>query len=67
MLSLYLVAGATVCRIPKKRSSTIRDRNLYANIRTAMMLFVVTVVFIIAFTPSLLMANMLIPLQVPVQ
>ncbi|XP_025083477.1 cholecystokinin receptor type A-like isoform X2 [Pomacea canaliculata] len=55
--------GATVCRIPKKRSSTIRDRNLYANIRTAMMLFVVTVVFIIAFTPSLLIANMLIPLQ----
>ncbi|XP_025083474.1 cholecystokinin receptor type A-like isoform X1 [Pomacea canaliculata] len=55
--------SATVCRIPKKRSSTIRDRNLYANIRTAMMLFVVTVVFIIAFTPSLLIANMLIPLQ----
>ena len=53
-----------VSRLPKRRGSTTRDRNLYANIKTAMMLFVVTLVFIVAFAPAWLMAHQLAPMQV---
>uniref|UniRef100_A0A2C9LL03 G-protein coupled receptors family 1 profile domain-containing protein n=1 Tax=Biomphalaria glabrata TaxID=6526 RepID=A0A2C9LL03_BIOGL len=49
--------------IKRKRPSTVRDRNLMANIKTAFMLFIVTLVFIVAFLPALLMANELIPLN----
>ncbi|XP_050412322.1 neuropeptide Y receptor type 4 [Patella vulgata] len=46
---------------PGKRPSTVRDTTLYANIKTALMLFVVTIVFTIAFLPSWLMAHQLLP------
>lgn len=49
--------------VKRKRQNTVRDRHLMANIKTALMLFTVTLVFIIAFLPALLMANDLIPLN----
>lgn len=49
--------------LKRKRPSTVRDRNLIANIKTAFMLFIVTLVFLIAFLPALLMANGLIPIK----
>ena len=39
---------------------SLKDKTLYANIRTAAMLFVVTVVFLIAFLPAWLMATKVI-------
>ncbi|KAK7493700.1 hypothetical protein BaRGS_00015029 [Batillaria attramentaria] len=53
-------AGET-SRLPKRRPSTNRDRT--ANIKTAIMLFVVTLVFIFAFLPAWLMAHGLIEVQ----
>ncbi|XP_076451218.1 uncharacterized protein LOC143287158 [Babylonia areolata] len=53
-------------RVPKRRGSANRDRNLYANIKTAMMLFVVTLVFIVAFAPSCFIAHGIIPMQLNV-
>ncbi|XP_070206569.1 uncharacterized protein [Littorina saxatilis] len=53
-------------RLPKRRGSTTRDRNMYANIKTAMMLFVVTLVFLFAFAPAWFMAHDLIPMQLNV-
>ncbi|ESO95715.1 hypothetical protein LOTGIDRAFT_160264 [Lottia gigantea] len=44
-----------------KRPSTVKDTTLYANIKTALMLFVVTIVFVIAFLPAFLMTLDLIP------
>ena len=40
---------------------SLKDKTLYANIRTAAMLFVVTVVFLIAFLPAWLMAHHVVP------
>ncbi|XP_070208102.1 orexin receptor type 2-like [Littorina saxatilis] len=42
----------TTGRVPTRTSVALRDRMLYANIKTAAMLFVVTVVFVISFLPS---------------
>ncbi|KAL8585272.1 hypothetical protein ACOMHN_067574 [Nucella lapillus] len=53
-------------RPAKRRGSAARDRNLYANIKTAMMLFVVTLVFIVAFAPSWFMAHEIISIQLNV-
>jgi cholecystokinin A receptor/hypocretin (orexin) receptor 2 len=39
---------------------SIKEKTLYANIRTAAMLFVVTAVFLIAFLPAWLMAHRLL-------
>ena len=44
----------------QKRKSTKRDKNRMANLKTAAMLFVVTVVFIVTFTPAFLMVLQLI-------
>ncbi|CAL1545173.1 unnamed protein product [Lymnaea stagnalis] len=44
-----------------RMSTAMRDRALYANIKTAAMLFVVTVVFVISFLPSWLMGLKLFP------
>ena len=44
-----------------RRKSTKRDRNRVANIRTALMLFVVTLVFTLTFAPAFLMALQIIP------
>ncbi|KAI8795257.1 CCKAR [Biomphalaria glabrata] len=45
----------------EKMSTAMMDRALYANIKTAAMLFVVTVVFVISFLPSWLMGLKLLP------
>ncbi|XP_033764362.1 cholecystokinin receptor type A-like [Pecten maximus] len=45
----------------KKHPGQIKDKNFYANIRTAAMLFIVTVVFLLAFLPAWLMAHGWIP------
>ncbi|KAL8571801.1 hypothetical protein ACOMHN_058165 [Nucella lapillus] len=42
----------TSAKVSSRTSVALRDRMLYANIKTAAMLFVVTVVFIISFLPS---------------
>ncbi|KAH9496670.1 hypothetical protein Btru_009619, partial [Bulinus truncatus] len=44
-----------------RMSAAMRDRALYANIKTAAMLFVVTVVFVISFLPSWLIGLKLLP------
>ncbi|XP_035828228.1 muscarinic acetylcholine receptor M3-like [Aplysia californica] len=62
----HLQIDAQTNSIKRKRPSTVRDRNLIANIKTAFMLFIVTLVFIIAFLPALLMANSLIPFNMVV-
>ncbi|CAL1540558.1 unnamed protein product [Lymnaea stagnalis] len=62
-LGKHVSTDAHTNSIKRKRPSTVRDRNLMANIKTAFMLFIVTLVFIIAFLPALLMANNLIPLN----
>ncbi|KAL8594239.1 hypothetical protein ACOMHN_033102 [Nucella lapillus] len=41
--------------------SGLKEKYLLANIRTALMLFVVTLVFILAFLPSWLMAHSVVP------
>lgn len=45
----------------KSKPMSLKDKTLYANIRTAAMLFVVTVVFLIAFLPAWLMAHKILP------
>lgn len=45
----------------RKRKSTKKDRMRTANLKTAAMLFVVTVVFILTFLPAFLMTNEMIP------
>ncbi|XP_076472267.1 uncharacterized protein LOC143301763 [Babylonia areolata] len=45
-------AAAASGRVTTRTSVALRDRMLYANIKTAAMLFVVTVVFVISFLPS---------------
>lgn len=50
-------------RVAARTSSALRDRMLYANIKTAAMLFVVTVVFIISFLPSWLIGLGAIPMN----
>ncbi|XP_041378379.1 neuropeptide Y receptor type 4-like [Gigantopelta aegis] len=51
--------------LPKKSSTSrqiaIREKTLYANVKTAGMLFVVTIVFIISFLPSWLIGLQMIP------
>ncbi|XP_069121829.1 cholecystokinin receptor type A-like [Argopecten irradians] len=47
--------------VKKKHPGQIKDKNFYANIRTAAMLFIVTVVFLLAFLPAWLMAHGWIP------
>ena len=44
-----------------RRAGAGRETNLYANIKTAMMLFVVTLVFIVSFLPSWLTAHEILP------
>ena len=44
--------GATTKSNSRVASVALRDRMLYANIKTAAMLFVVSIVFIISFVPS---------------
>ncbi|XP_041378413.1 growth hormone secretagogue receptor type 1-like [Gigantopelta aegis] len=44
-----------------RRVGAGRETNLYANIKTAMMLFVVTLVFIVSFLPSWLTAHEILP------
>ena len=51
-------------RDKKSRKSTKKDRNRIANLKTAVMLFVVTVVFIVFFLPAFLMALQLIPYNI---
>ena len=41
----------------QSKPMSLKDKTLYANIRTAAMLFVVTIVFLIAFLPAWLMAT----------
>ncbi|CAH1774931.1 unnamed protein product [Owenia fusiformis] len=50
-------------KVPKERDrKTIKmDKNLMANFKMAMMLFVVTLVFIVAFLPAFLMVHRLMP------
>lgn len=57
-------ADITSCRVASRTSSALRDRMLYANIKTAAMLFVVTVVFIISFLPSWLSGLQVIPFNI---
>ncbi|XP_076085965.1 uncharacterized protein LOC143056704 [Mytilus galloprovincialis] len=45
----------------RKKSLGLKEKVFYANIRTAAMLFIVTIVFLIAFLPSWLMAHDLVP------
>ncbi|XP_060072503.1 cholecystokinin receptor type A-like [Ylistrum balloti] len=47
--------------VKKKHPGQVKDKNFYANIRTAAMLFIVTVVFLLAFLPAWLMAHGWIP------
>ncbi|XP_059148195.1 neuropeptide Y receptor type 5-like [Physella acuta] len=54
-------ATETVLLKTGRMSTAMRDRALYANIKTAAMLFVVTVVFVISFLPSWLMGLKLLP------
>ncbi|XP_041377719.1 neuropeptide FF receptor 1-like [Gigantopelta aegis] len=44
-------------KVAMDKNNCIREKSWVANIRTALMLFVVTVVFVIAFLPSWLMAH----------
>ena len=44
----------------RKISTALKEKQFYANIRTAAMLFIVTVVFVIAFLPAWLMAHELL-------
>jgi cholecystokinin A receptor len=60
------VAGKNNNKIAKekekaRRKSTKKDRNHIANLKTAAMLFVVTVVFIVTYFPAFMMALGLIP------
>ncbi|XP_067659288.1 orexin receptor type 2-like [Haliotis asinina] len=48
----------------QSRQAAIREKTLYANIKTAAMLFVVTVVFVISFLPSWLMGLQIIQFSV---
>lgn len=45
----------------RKKALGLKEKVFYANIRTAAMLFIVTVVFLIAFLPAWLMAHLLVP------
>ncbi|BFZ23044.1 hypothetical protein BsWGS_26083 [Bradybaena similaris] len=58
------VADVQDSSMRRKRQGTFRDRHLMANIKTALMLFIVTLVFIIAYLPALLMANELISFNI---
>ena len=46
---------------PPRRTSKVVDSTMLANLKTAAMLFVVTVVFVITFLPAFLMALQLVP------
>ena len=54
---------APASRVTSRTSVALRDRMLYANIKTAAMLFVVTVVFIISFLPSWLIGLGAMPMN----
>lgn len=49
-----------------KRNSCTRSTTLYDNIKTAVMLFVVAIVFILAFLPAWMMGLNVIPMQIVV-
>ncbi|CAG5126327.1 unnamed protein product [Candidula unifasciata] len=51
---------------PGRFSSAMRDRTLHANIKTAAMLFVVTIGFVVSFVPSWLMGLRIVPIQLSV-
>ncbi|XP_048729671.1 orexin receptor type 2-like [Ostrea edulis] len=48
----------------RKIGANLKEKQFYANIRTAAMLFIVTIVFLIAFLPALLMTQTLIPYNI---
>jgi cholecystokinin A receptor/hypocretin (orexin) receptor 2 len=48
----------------RKIGANLKEKQFYANIRTAAMLFIVTIVFLIAFLPALLMTQALIPYNI---
>lgn len=48
----------------RKIGATLKEKQFYANIRTAAMLFIVTIVFLVAFLPALLMTQELIPYNI---
>ena len=47
-----------------KQKTTRKDKLLMANLKTAAMLFVVTVVFIVTYTPAFLMALEILPYNI---
>lgn len=51
-------------RVIKRKSPGLKERNFYANIRTAGMLFIVTIVYLLAFLPAWLMAHRVVPFSV---
>lgn len=55
----FKVTTYNICRKDTRKS--VREKHRLANIKTAGILFIVTVVFIIAFLPAWLMATKLIP------
>ena len=55
----YKVTTYNICRKDTRKS--VREKHRLANIKTAGILFIVTIVFIIAFLPAWLMAIKLIP------
>jgi hypothetical protein len=55
----YKVTTYNICRKDTRKS--VREKHRLANIKTAGILFIVTIVFIIAFLPAWLMATKLIP------
>ena len=60
LLVLYCFAASRL----RRQNSAPKDRHFYANIKTALMLFVVTLVFIVAFAPAWFMAHGIIDMQV---
>ncbi|ESO99554.1 hypothetical protein LOTGIDRAFT_158646 [Lottia gigantea] len=53
--------GAAMGKGPIRAAAALREKMMYANIKTAAMLFVVTLIFIISYLPSWLMGLELIP------
>jgi len=62
-----VVQQCSEAKTTQKRSPRLKSEStLVANLRTAVMLFVVTVVFVITFLPAFLMALKLIPYNIVV-
>ncbi|KAK6176887.1 hypothetical protein SNE40_015100 [Patella caerulea] len=56
--------GASMGKGPIRAAAALREKMMYANIKTAAMLFVVTLVFIISYLPSWLMGLEIIPFNI---